>query len=102
MGSQNKDKAGAFEGSGVAEPPAASGSAAVAPAEGTPVATPPAAPDASALAITPDDRYLFAAGTWYRSYDKLGAHPATKDGMAGFRFAVWNAGCARGARGRRL
>ena len=92
MGSKNKDKAGAFEGSGVAEPPAASGSAAVAPAEGTPVATPPAAPDASALAITPDDRYLFAAGTWYRSYDKLGAHPATKDGMAGFRFAVWTPG----------
>ena len=48
-----------------------------------------ATPTAASLAITADDLYLLAAGTWYRSYDKLGAHPCEQDGAHGFRFAVW-------------
>ncbi len=50
--------------------------------------------DGASLDITSDDLYLMAAGTWYRSYDKMGAHPATERGpkgkkVAGYRFAVW-------------
>ena len=39
--------------------------------------------------ISSDDLYLMAQGNWYRSYDKLGAHPATQDGQDGYNFAVW-------------
>ena len=49
----------------------------------------PALPDAATLDVTADDRYLMAKGTWYRSYYKLGAHPAQSDGQAGYHFAVW-------------
>jgi 1,4-alpha-glucan branching enzyme len=35
------------------------------------------------------DVYLFNEGTHLRIYDKLGAHPATVDGVAGTHFAVW-------------
>ena len=35
------------------------------------------------------DRYLFNNGTHYRLYDKLGAHPATIDGVGGTIFRVW-------------
>jgi 1,4-alpha-glucan branching enzyme len=45
--------------------------------------------DGASLDITPDDLYLMAAGTWYRSYEKMGAHPARQDGKDGYRFAVW-------------
>ena len=41
------------------------------------------------LEITEGDRYLMAAGTWYRSYDKLGAHAAMAGRAKGYRFAVW-------------
>lgn len=41
------------------------------------------------LALTSDDLFLLAKGEWYRSYEKLGAHPATSDGVAGYQFAVW-------------
>ena len=44
--------------------------------------------DAS-LQLSPDDLFLFAKGDWFRSYEKLGAHPAEKDGVAGYHFAVW-------------
>ena len=56
------------------------------PAKPAPAVKP--APAAS-LAITPDDLYLMAAGTWYRSYDKMGAHPTAEGGQDGYRFAVW-------------
>lgn len=35
------------------------------------------------------DRHLFAEGTHYRAYEKLGAHPRTVDGEVGTSFAVW-------------
>lgn len=39
--------------------------------------------------ISEDDAYLFAQGTHYEIYEKLGAHPSTEDGVAGFFFGVW-------------
>lgn len=42
--------------------------------------------------ISSDDVYLMGRGEWYRSYDKLGAHPATQDGEDGYCFAVWAPG----------
>ena len=39
--------------------------------------------------LSNDDLYLFAKGEWFRSYEKLGAHPATMDGEEGYHFAVW-------------
>ena len=35
------------------------------------------------------DRYLFGHGTHYEIYEKLGAHPETRDGVDGVYFAVW-------------
>jgi 1,4-alpha-glucan branching enzyme len=35
------------------------------------------------------DRYLLSEGTHYRSYDKLGAHVVTIDGVDGVSFALW-------------
>jgi 1,4-alpha-glucan branching enzyme len=35
------------------------------------------------------DRHLLAEGTHYHASDKLGAHPAVLDGVAGTIFAVW-------------
>ncbi len=39
--------------------------------------------------LTQQDLYLYNEGSHYRLYDKLGAHPATLDGVAGTLFAVW-------------
>ena len=39
--------------------------------------------------ISEMDQYLFAQGTHYEIYKKLGAHMAEKDGVAGMSFAVW-------------
>jgi len=39
--------------------------------------------------LTDNDVYLFGEGTHYRLYEKLGAHLATEDGVAGALFAVW-------------
>ncbi|MBD3334696.1 MAG: 1,4-alpha-glucan branching protein GlgB [Candidatus Eisenbacteria bacterium] len=39
--------------------------------------------------ITDYDLYLFNEGKHLHLYDKLGAHPATQDGVAGVHFAVW-------------
>jgi 1,4-alpha-glucan branching enzyme len=39
--------------------------------------------------ITEYDRYLFAEGSHQRIYEKLGAHPATVEGVTGVYFAVW-------------
>ncbi len=35
------------------------------------------------------DLYLIGEGTHYRSYEKLGAHPLTLEGVPGVLFAVW-------------
>ncbi|TVR51355.1 MAG: 1,4-alpha-glucan branching protein GlgB [Puniceicoccaceae bacterium] len=39
--------------------------------------------------LGPQDLYLFNEGTEYRIYEKLGAHPRTRDGVPGVAFAVW-------------
>jgi len=39
--------------------------------------------------LSAEDFYLFNEGTHLRIYDKLGAHPGEKDGVAGTFFAVW-------------
>lgn len=41
------------------------------------------------LIITENDTYMFANGTWQRSWEKLGAHPDVQDGVEGWHFAVW-------------
>ena len=41
------------------------------------------------LIITDDDLYMFANGTWQRSWEKLGAHKDVQDGIEGWHFAVW-------------
>lgn len=39
--------------------------------------------------ISRDDQYLFAQGTHYDIYEKLGAHPSCENGEEGMFFAVW-------------
>jgi len=39
--------------------------------------------------LSAQDLYLFNEGTHSRLYEKLGAHPMTRDGVAGTYFAVW-------------
>ncbi len=41
------------------------------------------------LQITEFDQYLFGEGTHYRTYEKMGAHPTTINGVEGVHFAVW-------------
>jgi 1,4-alpha-glucan branching enzyme len=41
------------------------------------------------IQLTDQDLYLFNEGSHLRLYDKLGAHPATVDGVAGTLFTVW-------------
>jgi len=41
------------------------------------------------------DLYLMGEGTHYQKYDKMGAHPATVDGVAGVQFGVWAPNAAR-------
>ncbi len=42
-----------------------------------------------AVNISEMDQYLFAQGTHYEIYEKLGAHMAEEGGTAGMSFAVW-------------
>ncbi|HEX4591610.1 MAG TPA: 1,4-alpha-glucan branching enzyme, partial [Gemmataceae bacterium] len=39
--------------------------------------------------LTEFDMHLWAEGSHFRAYDKLGAHPAERNGVAGTQFAVW-------------
>jgi 1,4-alpha-glucan branching enzyme len=39
--------------------------------------------------LTPQDLFLFNEGSHLKLYEKMGSHPATQDGQAGFSFAVW-------------
>jgi 1,4-alpha-glucan branching enzyme len=41
------------------------------------------------LQISDFDLYLHGEGTHYRTYEKMGAHPITIDGVEGVHFAVW-------------
>ncbi|MFH0909853.1 MAG: 1,4-alpha-glucan branching protein GlgB [bacterium] len=41
------------------------------------------------LQITDFDMYLFGEGSHYRTYEKMGAHAMTIDGVEGVHFAVW-------------
>ena len=43
----------------------------------------------SSATLTDYDVYLWAEGSHFRAYEKLGAHLAERDGVAGTRFAVW-------------
>ena len=54
-----------------------------------PEAARPARRKSRFLIITEDDLYMFANGTWQRSWEKLGAHPDVQDGEPGWHFAVW-------------
>lgn len=45
--------------------------------------------DDPCLIITDDDLHLFAQGRWNRSWEKMGAHPDTQNGVDGWRFCVW-------------
>ena len=45
--------------------------------------------DDPCLIITDDDIHLFAQGRWNRSWEKMGAHPDTQNGVDGWRFCVW-------------
>ena len=45
--------------------------------------------DAEKIFISEDDQYLFAQGTHYDIYKKLGAHISCEDGVKGTFFAVW-------------
>ena len=49
----------------------------------------PAGPPGSSHALGDVDLHLLNEGTHYRSYEKLGAHPALENGESGCRFAVW-------------
>ncbi|MEO8125918.1 MAG: 1,4-alpha-glucan branching protein GlgB [Bryobacteraceae bacterium] len=39
--------------------------------------------------VTDYDLHLLAEGSHYRTYEKLGAHPAVRNGVKGVAFAVW-------------
>ena len=45
--------------------------------------------NAKTVFISKDDEYLFAQGTHYEIYRKLGAHLSVEDGKEGMYFAVW-------------
>ena len=42
----------------------------------------------TSLNLTSDDVFLMGKGEWFRSYDKMGAHPCTCDGVDGWHFSV--------------
>ena len=52
--------------------------------------------------LSEHDLYLLAEGTFRRPYERLGAHPVTRDGVAGTRFAVWAPSAVAVAVRRRL
>ena len=51
--------------------------------------TKPSAKAVESVFISKDDEYLFAQGTHYDIYKKLGAHPSAENGKNGIHFAVW-------------
>ena len=45
--------------------------------------------------VTSYDLHLLAEGSHFRTYEKLGAHRAERDGIEGVSFAVWAPNAAR-------
>ena len=39
--------------------------------------------------VTDYEAYLFGEGHWLRAWEKMGARPARRDGVAGYDFVVW-------------
>ena len=39
--------------------------------------------------LTDEDAFMMGKGVWYRSYEKLGSHPAMSGRTKGYHFAVW-------------
>ncbi|MBR3601412.1 MAG: 1,4-alpha-glucan branching protein GlgB [Lachnospiraceae bacterium] len=58
-------------------------------AETKTVKAPKAATKPESVFISKDDEYLFAQGTHYDIYKKLGAHVSEENGKKGISFAVW-------------
>ena len=60
-------------------------------AANTPVNTPakPQQPKEETVFISEADQYVFAQGTHYDIYKKLGAHPSVENGEKGMFFGVW-------------
>ncbi len=58
-------------------------------ADPAPAPAPPSAAPGEYGWFGPQDMYLFNEGSHLRLYDKLGSHPATVNGTAGYQFAVW-------------
>ena len=52
--------------------------------------------------ISEADQYLFAQGTHYDIYKKLGAHPSTQNGEKGMFFGVCGAKCCKCACDRNI
>ncbi len=50
---------------------------------------PTSRPQSRSVELTPRDIYHFREGTYYRAFEKLGAHADSLDGRVGTRFAVW-------------
>ena len=46
-------------------------------------------PNREKVFISDADQYVFAQGTHYDIYKKLGAHLSVEDGVEGMFFAVW-------------
>ena len=41
------------------------------------------------IKLSSEERFLFGEGTYYYSYQKLGAHAVKSDGVCGYNFALW-------------
>ena len=48
----------------------------------------PHAVDAARI-VSDYEAYLFGEGHWFRAWEKMGARPATIDGISGYSFVVW-------------
>jgi 1,4-alpha-glucan branching enzyme len=46
-------------------------------------------PSEIARVVSDYEAYLFGEGHWLRAWEKMGARPATRDGVAGYTFVVW-------------
>ena len=46
-------------------------------------------PNEKQVFISEADQYVFAQGTHYDIYKKLGAHPSVENGVEGMFFGVW-------------
>src|SRR4051812_2294913 len=52
----------------------------------------PASNTTDSVRLGEHDFHLFNEGSHYRLYEKLGAHPTIREGVAGTQFAVWAPG----------